>query len=948
MNPLASKQWRPWLLSVIAGLSIACSSSGTSMDGTEVPPTQPPPTVTLPPVLFSEVMYHPVMEKAYEDNHEFLEIYNRTDSAMDLSGWQLSGAVSYKFPVGTQLAAKSYAVIAKSKAALVGVASYNLTTDRVLGDYAGELDNGGAVVNLLDAANTTIDSFQYTDQFPWSLGADALGADDDWLALLPKPTTAAAHQYKGISLQRVSYDVPTSELSNWVPSAIDGANPGQANGQSGPPPTIVTRKTVAASSGNLLIGSADTVKISVVFSTLAPFSKPQLQWFVDDVQTTGEPVTTVDLVNSNGFYEATLPKQPNNSIVRYRILVDKGSGAEVISPRPTDPLTHWAYFVSPPAASSAPVYNIFIKKENWNQIYDNAWPARPPSCPAATSFPTPDDKRVAPGCNNIDRCSLRPAWDAVVPAVFVSDGVVYDTFVRYEGSRWNRTNGIPYDITKTTINPRPDRPANTILSWKVNFPAYATFEGKREKMVLNKLNQACPGLDDALGQLIYGDPSVNIPVQKTRFIRVYLNGGYYHYMIDLEHIDGDMMKRYRAPGERIGDLFKADGNAGAVEGPWGVSDESTIGPQAACPQWTVDDRYYYTYDRKTYNWDNNKKLRTTIETLNTLRAAAVLSGDYTALKAFLIANFDTQKMIDYVAIRNWATPWDDGFHNHFLYQRASDGKWLVIPQDKDREWGEQTGWIGGRSLYWGEEGNGQYNRWKDAIIKVFRNELRARLLDLAKNGVLNPTTYNAKVLQAATTFSISDYVASPAAASICNFYTELQGMQTYSVYRHNDVLDLSDDATCTATTCGLKADMYQTAAGDTTRDFAKATLRTSKITPTVNYDWTTGSPDPLLPADNFQIRWTGKVVPRYSETYTFFTQADDGVRLWVNGALIIDRWAVQTGTTEYSGTVTLTAGTPVAITLEYFEGTNNAAAKLLWQSPSVYKQIIPTNRLRPM
>ena len=61
---------------------------------------------------------------------------------------------------------------------------------------------------------------------------------------------------------------------------------------------------------------------------------------------------------------------------------------------------------------------------------------------------------------------------------------VYDVMTRYEGSRWNRTNGIGFDITKTTINPRADRPANTILSWKVDFPNYAQFEGKRGKMVL--------------------------------------------------------------------------------------------------------------------------------------------------------------------------------------------------------------------------------------------------------------------------------------------------------------------------------------------------------------------------------------------------------------------------------------------------------------------------------
>ena len=111
--------------------------------------------------------------------------------------------------------------------------------------------------------------------------------------------------------------------------------------------------------------------------------------------------------------------------------------------------------------------------------------------------------------------------------------------MRYEGSRWNRTNGIGLDATKTTINPLPVRPTTpTVLSWKVDFPAYAPFEGKRQKMVLNKMNQACPGLDDAVGERVYGDPGVNVPVQKTRYSRLHINGGYYHYMIDGSSPDG--------------------------------------------------------------------------------------------------------------------------------------------------------------------------------------------------------------------------------------------------------------------------------------------------------------------------------------------------------------------------------------------------------------------------
>ena len=35
-------------------------------------------------------------------------------------------------------------------------------------------------------------------------------------------------------------------------------------------------------------------------------------------------------------------------------------------------------------------------------------------------------------------------------------------------------------------------------------------------------------------------------------------------------------------------------------------------------------------------------------------------------------------------------------------------------------------------------------------------------------------------------------------------------------------------------------------------------------------------------SDTFSVRWTGQVQPQFTETYTFYTQSDDGVRLWVN------------------------------------------------------------------
>jgi chitodextrinase len=119
-----------------------------------------------------------------------------------------------------------------------------------------------------------------------------------------------------------------------------------------------------------------------------------------------------------------------------------------------------------------------------------------------------------------------------------------------------------------------------------------------------------------------------------------------------------------------------------------------------------------------------------------------------------------------------------------------------------------------------------------------------------------------------------------------------------------------------------------------------------RIDPTINFDWADGAPDTSMDPDTFSIRWTGKVMPKTSELYTFFTQTDDGVRLWVDGKLLIDKWIDQPAT-EWSGTMKLVSGKLYDIKLEYYERGGKAVAKLLWSSKSTPKQIIPSENLFP-
>lgn len=121
-------------------------------------------------------------------------------------------------------------------------------------------------------------------------------------------------------------------------------------------------------------------------------------------------------------------------------------------------------------------------------------------------------------------------------------------------------------------------------------------------------------------------------------------------------------------------------------------------------------------------------------------------------------------------------------------------------------------------------------------------------------------------------------------------------------------------------------------------------LKVTRVDPTVNFDWGGGSPDPAIGPDTYTVRWTGFVVPLYSQQYTFYTTTDDGVRLWVNNTQLVNKWIDQ-APAQWSGKITLTAGQKYPIKMEYYENGGGAVSKLSWSSTSQAKQIIPQSQL---
>ena len=71
----------------------------------------------------------------------------------------------------------------------------------------------------------------------------------------------------------------------------------------------------------------------------------------------------------------------------------------------------------------------------------------------------------------------------------------------------------------------------------------------------------------------------------------------------------------------------------------------------------------------------------------------------------------------------------------------------------------------------------------------------------------------------------------------------------------------------------------------TSPNFGELILTREDSVININFDQ-----NPLPVNDDFQVRWTGQVNAPIAGQYNFRTHSDDGVRLFVDGSLIIDSW----------------------------------------------------------
>jgi RHS repeat-associated core domain len=124
---------------------------------------------------------------------------------------------------------------------------------------------------------------------------------------------------------------------------------------------------------------------------------------------------------------------------------------------------------------------------------------------------------------------------------------------------------------------------------------------------------------------------------------------------------------------------------------------------------------------------------------------------------------------------------------------------------------------------------------------------------------------------------------------------------------------------------GLTGYYYNHKSGNAHFDYTGESSVLVRRDTSVNFNWGSGSPYPSVNNDSFDVRWQGKITVPSSGNYTFGGGFDDGTQIKINGTTVLGdgpagiRWGTP---------VALTGGTPVDITIDYYENTGGASIDL--------------------
>ena len=104
--------------------------------------------------------------------------------------------------------------------------------------------------------------------------------------------------------------------------------------------------------------------------------------------------------------------------------------------------------------------------------------------------------------------------------------------------------------------------------------------------------------------------------------------------------------------------------------------------------------------------------------------------------------------------------------------------------------------------------------------------------------------------------------------------------------------------------------------------------------PELAFNWALEAPDPSLPRDGFSVRWSRRI-PFSAGSYRFLAETDGGLRLIVDGQMVIDQWQDAATFATYTAAIELSEGEH-EIVVAYLEQQGAASVALRWEALNAF------------
>lgn len=150
------------------------------------------------PIVISELHYNPSLDQGIDNNFEFVELFNRGNRTIDLSGYMFVEGLEFALPPRTILSPGQCLLLTKR------AETYRDAPCEVQQWARGSLSNGGERIRFVNREGIEIDSVKYDDVAPWPEAADAGGS----------------------TLEIIDPDTPNYTYENWRASEQLGGSPG--------------------------------------------------------------------------------------------------------------------------------------------------------------------------------------------------------------------------------------------------------------------------------------------------------------------------------------------------------------------------------------------------------------------------------------------------------------------------------------------------------------------------------------------------------------------------------------------------------------------------------------------------------------------------------------------------------------------------------------------------